>query len=69
LIGVSKGRRVGLRRGKKQCSISTQSDINVAVRFERVFDGPARADEVALIAAYLPELLKEMLDQPETDGE
>lgn len=30
-----------------------QSDINVAVRFERVFDGPARADEVALTAAYL----------------
>lgn len=29
----------------------------------------AGADELALIAAYLPELLKDMLSQPETEGE
>ncbi len=30
---------------------------------------PAGAEELALIAAYLPELLKEMLSQPETEGD
>ncbi len=46
----------------KKLTIAVSLDAGIETR-------PAGADELALIAAYLPELLKEMLSQPETEGE
>ena len=44
--------------------------LTVAVSLDKNIENcPASADELALIAAYLPELMKDMLSQPETDGE
>lgn len=44
--------------------------LTIAVSLDTTIENrPAGADELALIAAYLPELLKEMLSQPETEGD
>ena len=44
--------------------------LTIAVSLDRSIENrPAGADELALIAAYLPELLKEMLSQSETEGD
>ncbi len=43
--------------------------LQIPVRFGMLDNRPASAEELALIAAFLPELMKEMLTQPETEGE
>ena len=47
-----------------------ESRLTPAVSFEAAMDNyPASAEELVLVAAFLPELLKEMLAQPDTEGE
>jgi hypothetical protein len=49
--------------------VKNESDTTIPVSFDAGVDLATGADELALIAAYLPELLKEMLAQPETEGD
>jgi hypothetical protein len=50
--------------------VENDSGLTIAVSFDNTIENhPAGAEELALIAAFLPELVKEMLAQPETDGE
>jgi hypothetical protein len=49
--------------------VNDEELLRIAVRFGMPDNRPASADELALIAAFLPELMKEMLAQPETDEE
>ena len=43
---------------------------DIAVSFDKSMDKrPASAEELELIATLLPELLKEMLMQPDTEGQ
>ena len=46
------------------------ASLTIPVSFEHSIDNcPASAQELELIAALLPELLKEMLSDKETEGE
>ena len=50
--------------------MKNDSKLTIPVNFDKAIESrPAGADEVALIAALLPELVKEMRSQPETDRE
>jgi len=50
--------------------VENDSGLTIPVSFEADIESRrASAEELALIAAFLPELMKEMLTQPETEGE
>ena len=46
------------------------ASLTIPISFDHSIDNcPASAQELELIAALLPELLKEMLSHPETEGD
>ena len=50
--------------------VEDESPLALAVSFDNLPDTcPASGAELELIALFLPELLQEMLSQPETEGE
>jgi hypothetical protein len=49
--------------------VNDEELLRIPVRFDMLDNRLVSVDELALIAAFLPELMKEMLTQPETDGE